>query len=764
MRVVKRDGSLQELQMTKVQRAIAAAFADRGGVIGVNVAPLTHNVMNRLLASEEVEPYSIELISDLIEAELFSSGHDDVARSFVRYRLEREALRAKRLIPDPDAISEYIHVGKYARYREEWGRRELFNETIDRDEQMHVRRWPHLEAEIKRVFGFVRRKETMPSMRSMQFGGKAIEKHNARTYNCSFTHIDRWRAFQEAFFLLLCGCGVGYSVQWRHIEKLSELQRIDRKKVLHWTVADSIEGWADALGTLIDSYTVDPLHRYVEFDYSQIRPEGTPLKTSGGLAPGHLPLKEALEQVRLILDAAQGRKLRPLEAHDILCFVAEAVLAGGIRRSSLISIFSAHDTEMLYCKARGQFRPAEGNDPGLNSHRQMANNSAALLRGKTDRALFERIIRVAQENYGDPGFYWTDNLDYGPNPCGEIGMWPVLWEECGCDEHTAKVDCSKCNGTGSLRRSGFSFCNLTEVNCAVSMDAAHLLDQIRAAAFVGTLQAAYTQFEYLGEITEKIVRRDALLGVGLTGIMDNRELVLDPVVLRMGASVAVAENKRVAKLIGIRPAARVTTVKPSGTASLELGAVGSGIHPRWARRYIQRVTANENEPQAIEFRRVNPHMVEVKPNGDWCLLFPIQAPDHAVTVKEMPALEFMDAVFMVYENWICGGTADASRAPGLTHNVSCTVTVRDGELEEVVDRIWENQERIAAMSFVPYLIDQKFRYAPRQAIVSEADEALWNNLIRLYKPVEWGNFKEERDTTTHGMEPACSGGVCEVQF
>jgi len=732
VRVLKRDGSLQTLEIAKVQRAMLMAFqsvAERPDVM-----PLVHRVMAQLVGRNE--PYSVEMLADLIEEELVNAGHTHVARRYMRYRIKRAAARARRLVPDPRAISEYIHVAKYGRYQATLGRRELHHETVDRSRSMHIKRWPHLEEEIYTAFKPVYKREGMPSMRSMQFGGAAIEKNNERIYNCAGLHISRWRAFQETFYLLLCGCGVGYSVQWQHVEQLTELGHITRN-VQHHTIADTIEGWATALGVLITSY-VRSLG-YVEFNYSKIRGEGEPLITSGGKAPGHLDLKKCLEAVRAILDRAAGRKLRPIECHDILCHAALAVLSGGIRRSSLLSLFSVEDTEMMYAKARGNFRYASGADPGHNAQREMANNSAALLRNSVTQKTFSRIIRVAQEN-GDPGFYFTANLDYIPNPCGEIGMWPMHREAVTLE-------------------SGVSFCNLTEVNCAVMRDEEHLLATIRAMAAIGTFQAAYTCFNYLEPVSEAIVKREALLGVGLTGIMDNKELMLDAGVLQRAARAAVEENARVSLLIGIRRAARVTTVKPSGTASLALGGVSSGIHPRWSRRYIQRITANPIEPIAQHFKKMNPHMVEIAPNGDLKIMFPIQAADGAVTVKEQSAQEFMDAVFLVYKNWILPGVARGDSAPGLTHNVSCTVIVREGELDAVIERVWSQRDNIAAMTFAPYLIDQKFRYAPRQAI---RDEGLWNKLIELYKPIDWSKFREETDTTCLTSEPACSGGTCEI--
>ena len=750
MLVQKRDGSFQELQISKIQRVLLMAF--QGSSERPDVMPLVHRVMGMMVSLEE--PVDVERVSDTVESVLAAAGWVDVARAFMRHRLERDRVRAERLSPDKDAISDYIHVGKYARYVKE--RRELPDETIRRDEDMHIARWPELEGEIRSSFSYVYEKMGVPSMRSMQFGGEAILRDNARIYNCSFGHLSRWRAFQEMFYLLLCGCGVGYSVQWQHVEKLSELVRVDHKNVCHYTIDDSIKGWADSLGYLLESYRVGC---YVEFDYSQIRAEGELLITSGGRAPGHLPLKKCLEAVRHVLNSAQGRKLRPLEAHDIMCHMALAVLAGGIRRSAMIALFSPEDTEMIYAKASGNFRPAgAGGDPGHNAQREMANNSACLLRETAVRETFVRLLRVANENYGCPGFFFTDNLDYGPNPCGEIGMWPMIgW--C-CNEYCSPAQQHKC-GEVPEKIAGISFCNLTEVNCAASRNEDDLLDSIKAMTTVGTLQAAYTSFPYLGEVTEAIVKRESLLGVSLTGIMDNRELVLDAGRLRRAADVAITENVRMSKLLGINPAARVTTVKPSGTASLWLGGVGSGIHPRWARRYFQRVTANSLEPQAVYFKKINPHMIEVKPNGDWCIVFPIESSDNAVTVKDWNAMEFLDAVFLVYENWILGGTAIRDSAPGLTHNVSCTVTVKDTEVEDVIERIWKERHRVAAMSFAPYLIDQKFAFAPRQAITVE-NEARWNHLISLYKKIDWSLFREENDTTSLSSEAACAGGVCEL--
>lgn len=759
VRVKKRDGSYQELRMSKIQRGLLMAF--QGGREQPDVMPLVHRVLDRVRGM--VDPVSIERVSDTVEETLAEAGHTAVARRYMKYRLRRAVARAERLKPDAAAVPGYIQAAKYARHLVGESRRENKTETTERVFEMHATRAPDQQGltELREAMDVVHAGNGAPSMRSCQFAGEALLRDNARMYNCSFTHINRWRVFQEVFYLLLCGCGVGYSVQWRHVDQLGELGYVDKRKVCHYVIDDDIRGWSDALGFLIECYTQTGC--YPEFSYHKIRDEGELLHTSGGRAPGHLELKRALEAVRSVLDRAQGRALRPLECHDIICHLAEAVLSGGIRRSALISLFSPEDTEMLYCKTKGIFRPQSGGDPGLNAQREMANNSACLLREATSKTMLERIVRVAQGNFGCPGFYWTVNLDYGPNPCGEIGMWPAIrWcEECGTYGHPGVFECD-CGSLATVLRSGWSFCNLTEVNC-VGASRAELIRRVVAMAHIGTYQATYTSFEYLGSVSEEICRREALLGVGLTGIMDNPGVALCPGVLRECAAAAVAENKRLAARLGINPAARVTTVKPSGTASLWMGGVGSGIHPRWSRRYIQRITANPNEPPAAWFKAMNPHMVEVTPSGDWKLMFPIQCEDGAVTVKEQGWSEFMDAVFIVYENWIVPGTADETSAPGLTHNVSCTVTIRDGELDQVVERIWRERERVCAMSFAPYLVDQKFRYAPRQAVRAE-DEGLWDRLIRLYKPVDWGGLLELADGTTLMSEGGCMGGACEVKI
>jgi ribonucleoside-diphosphate reductase alpha chain len=395
----------------------------------------------------------------------------------------------------------------------------------------------------------------------------------------------------------------------------------------------------------------------------------------------------------------------------------------------------------------------------------MSNNSAACFRGKTTREEFERLFDLSVASWGDPGIYWTVDPDYGTNPCGEIGLNPTITVDdlrALVHEEDAELLGMTLSTDGSERMTGWSFCNLCEVNVAACRNPFEFFEACRAAAFIGTLQAGYTKFPYLGPVTEAIARREALLGIGMTGIMDNPAVGLNPGVLRKGAEIAVLTNKETAERIGIRQAARVTTVKPSGTASLELGCIGSGIHPHHARRYFRRITANPLEPVANYLYASNPHMFQVKPNGDWCITFPVAAPDGAITVKDQKATDFLDAVFLVYENWIKPGLARPESSPGLTHNVSATVTAWEQEFPLVRERLWVERERYNAISFAHAGSDKGIPFMPREEVVTDADWALWELLLGAYTPVDYTGLIETEDMTATNMEAACAGGACDV--
>lgn len=732
----KRDGSTEPFEIRKIKRAMLGALSDASG------GPASDPSKALVLAIQKIRAWKMDVlrVDDLhrcsIES-LYEVGLPEASVAYEQYMLQRRQTRQLRLRPDKNALSEYIHASKYGKWLPGPKRSETFEETVERSTLMHVERWPEHEELIKWAFGLVHEKRVLPSMRSMQFAGAAIKKHNARLYNCCFTLIDRPRVFGEILYLLLCGCGVGFSVQMCHIKKLPRLapRRSGKQTVKHHKVADTIQGWGIAVNELVASY----MHGYwTEFDYSLIRPEGSSL-SSGGLAPGHLPLREAIEKIRVILELSRDRQLRPIECHDIVCLLATAVLAGGIRRSSLLSLFSMVDSEMMRAKAQDQFQYG-----GLNGHRAMANNSVRLSRTNMHRDTFDRVmVENIESASGEPGFFFSDNQNYGPNPCGEIGLNPIA-----------------ANGS-----TGFGFCNLTEVNCAVAKNVDELVDAVKAATLIGTMQTAYTDFGWLDKhlpISKSIAEREALLGVGLTGVMDSPELALDEGILARLSSMVVSINKKFAPKFGVKQAARATTIKPSGTASLLLGGVGSGCHAHHARRYFRRVMADCNEPAALVFRAANPHMVEEMPNGNLSLCFPVEAPSSATILRDMSAADQLEVITRLYKHWVVKGTARPDSSPGLTHAVSCTVVYQKGEEEKMVNAIWNRRNEIASMALMRAEAELKVPFLPREEVKTKEDEDRWRQLISKYKPIDWLASLVEDTRPTSARAAACEGDKCEL--
>ena len=640
-----------------------------------------------------------------------------------------------------ELLRDYIVTSKYARHNAEAHRRETLNEIVDRVEEMHAKRWPEYAEEIRKAFFLVRDLRVMPSMRSMQFAGPSIESNHTRMYNCSATAMNRPRAFAELFYCLLCGTGTGFSVQRQHVGELPSVKRMfgvdDVSTKRRWEIQDSIEGWADAIDKLVgsalnlhDSETVFiPIH----FDFSKIRPKGSPLHTSGGFAPGPEPLRKAIENVRSILIGAAGRQLRPIEVYDICMFLSQAVLSGGIRRSASVCLFSPEDVEMCVAKTGDWFK--------TSPQRSFSNNSAVFNRQDNDRDGFHDCIVQARQ-FGEPGFFFTNNPDYLSNPCMEIGLHPFLEGE-----------------------PGWQMCNLTTVNGAKCADETEFREAIKVAAFIGTLQAAYTDFPYLGSVTEQITRRESLLGVSIAGFMDRPGLLLDPKVLERGAELAKWTNWFWAERLGISAAARVTTVKPDGTVALVLGSA-SGIHPHHAERYFRRVQVNRSEGPYQHFRRVNAFMTEKSvyaPDTDDIVTFALEAPEGAKLRKDIIASDFLRQVKLVYDNWVLPGTASQKHSPGLTHNVSNTVTIASELGWTLVEQyIWDHRNSFAGVSLLGADGDKKYAQAPREEVTSVLDRKVWQEIQDHAEPVDYADMTELRDTTNHELEPACAGGVCEI--
>lgn len=742
----KRDGTTtQGFDIAKIEKAVACAWKE---CFGSADEAVLNRIVQSVLTTIPDGVVDVETVQDAVEVALMRHGYFVVAKAYILYRQKRaeaRALRGKK--PDPKAVSDYIHASKYARYRPELGRREVYAETVARVEEMHIGRFPEFRSEIEWAFDLVRQQKVLPSMRSLQFAGRSILQQNNRMFNCSYGLIDRLDAFSEAMFLLLCGCGVGYSVQFEHVDKLPPIGYVDGKKIRHHVVADSIEGWADALKALVHSYQ-DGV--YLEVSYHAIRPAGSPLKTSGGRAPGHMKLKESIERVRKVLDGAQGRKLRPIEAHRVLCHAADAVLSGGIRRSAMIALFSLDDSEMMNCKTGNWFTK----EPWFSN----ANNSVSLKRDDVKKKQFRRIFEMTKQ-FGEPGFYFTSDHDVGCNPCGEISLNPKLVVD---DELKSRMEAKGVVLEVGQTFTGWAFCNLCEINAAKFTSLSDFTEAAKAATIIGTLQASYTKMPYLGWVSEEIADREALLGISMTGMLDVPAIACNPEYQRQVATKIKEWNADYAARLGIRPAARTTCIKPAGTTSLALGCVASGHHAHHARRYIRRVTADELEFVFQAFKATNPGLCVRKPDGKFVIEFPVEAPASAIVKSDLDAIKFLDMVKSTQQNWVVPGTAHDTYSPGLTHNVSNTVQVRPDEWESVADYLWDNREYLTGVSLLPNSADKDFAFAPNEEIQTEADEARWNAILANYKPVDYAALVESTDETTLAGELACAGGVCEV--
>ena len=623
-------------------------------------------------------------------------------------------------------LQNYTFVSKYARWIPEKNRRETWKEAVERVKNMMHTMYADkgISDEINWAYDMMYKKKILGSQRGLQFGGEPILKRHAKIYNCTSSYCDRLRFFQECFWLLLCGSGTGFSVQKHHVAKLPTLEHeVENGEGTKYVIEDSIEGWADALGVLLSSYFSKPIEEfkmykntYVVFDYSNIRPKGSDLSSGVGKAPGFEPLANGLEKIRTLLDCciANGqKKLRPIDAYDIIMHSSDAVLSGGVRRSASLALFSADDEEMAKAKT--------GNWYIDNPQRARSNNSALLLKDETTFEQFQTLMESVKE-FGEPGFIWSDSTEMTFNPCVEVGMWPV-------DEETGK--------------SGWQGCNLSTINCSSIEDENDFYDRCKAAAIIGTLQAGFTKLDYLGETSCKIFQREALLGVSLTGIMEKHDLVLSEKVLKAGAKIAVDTNKEMSKKIGINQAARVTCLKPEGTSSSMLGT-SSGIHPHHAKRYIRHVQANILEAPYQHFKNYNPQACEKSRwsanDTDEVIKFPIEVPDGAKLKNQLPAVDMLEIVKDTQKNWVYSGkNKSLCTQEYLNHNVSNTVTVKPDEWYDVTKYIYNNRKYFAGISLIPQSGDKDYPQAPfttvytsREIVKEYGDAALWcSGLIEL---------------------------------
>ena len=611
-----------------------------------------------------------------------------------------------------EILSDLVVYNKYAKYVPKKQRRETWDELVTRNKEMHQEKFPQLKEEIEEVYKMVYNKKILPSMRSLQFAGKPIAINNSRIFNCSFLPIDDFRAFSEIMFLLLSGCGVGFSVQQHHIDTLPEIRKATKEK--RFLIGDSIEGWSDSVRALMKAY-LGKSQTMPIFDFRDIRPKGAELITVGGKAPGPEPLKECLFQIQKVLDRKKdGEQLTPIEAHDIICHIADAVLSGGIRRAALISLFDLHDNEMLMCKHNSWWE--------LNPQRGRANNSAVVIRHKVRKNdFFELWGKIVASNSGEPGVYFSNDKEWGTNPCCEIALRP------------------------------FQFCNLTEINVSNVTSQEDLNERVRAGAFLGTLQAAYTDFHYLRDIWKRTTEKDALVGVGMTGIASGAVLNLN---LEEAAKEAKKTNEEIAKLIGINKAARVTTVKPSGTSSLVLGT-SSGIHAWHNDYYVRRMRLGKNESLYKYLIQNHPELLEddfFKPTIQAIISVPQKSPEGAIYRTES-ALDLLERTKKFNLEWVKGGHRKGSN----TNNVSATISVKPDEWESVGKWMWKNKNTFNGLAVLPY-DNGSYTQAPFEDITEEKFLEMESHLNKI----NLGQIVEITDETDLKDQAACAGGACEI--
>ena len=624
-----------------------------------------------------------------------------------------------------DQYQQFIHKSRYARWLPEQKRRETWAETVNRYVAFWVDRGQLDQKTSTKMFDAIHNMEVMPSMRCMMTAGDALAKDNVAGFNCSYLAIDSPRSFDELMYVLMCGTGVGFSVERNFITKLPEVAETFHKTDSVIVVSDSKIGWASAFRELIAMLYAGKIPTW---DMSRVRPAGARLKTFGGRASGHEPLLDLFNFCVEIFQKAAGRKLTSIECHDVVCKIADIVVVGGVRRSALISLSNLSDQRMAKAKS-GDWWRHEG-------HRRLANNSVAY----TEKPDFESFLGEMQNMYeskaGERGIFSRiaaqkiaarngrrdPDQDFGTNPCSEI-----------------------------ILRSN-QFCNLSEIVVRPDDTLASLKKKAEMAAIIGTLQATLTDFRYLRNCWKKNTEEEALLGVSMTGIMDHYLLSKGESKdlskwLEEVRDVAVDTNKKWAEKLGINQSAAITCVKPSGTVS-QLVDSASGIHPRFSKHYIRRVRSDHKDPLAVFMAQSGfPVEQDVMSPTSSVFSFPIKAPESSVTVKQVGAMQQLE-LWKAYQNHWC------------EHKPSITVYYTDDEFLQVAQWIWENFDLCSGISLLPYS-DHVYQQAPYEDIDAEKYDEL---VASMPQGVDWDDLEkyEEEDNTTGSQELACVGGACEI--
>lgn len=620
--------------------------------------------------------------------------------------------KGKKFLSDLKLYSDYF------KWKEELGRYENWEEACEDIVNGHRIKYTNynesLEIYLKSVVESMKEQSVLASQRNLQYRYSEIMKHNTRMFNCTSTHIARNRVFQEIFYLGLSGCGVGGGLLIPFVNNLSEIKKRNKGTKTH-IISDSIEGWADSLGVLLSSYFVDeqPFPEFsgyeVKFDYSQIREKGSFI--SGGFkAPGHEGLKQSLEKIEQLLEKwieKEGNKIRPILAFDIICHASDAVLSGGVRRSALNMIVDPNDNEMIHAKT--------GNWRVDNPHRARSNNSVILLRNEVTKEQFDYLVKL-NDGANDIGFVFANSWFDMFNPCFEIAKLPIFDNVDFSKIHYDDIENYVRN---NKHKFGIQGCNLNEINAEKCTTKEKFFKACKDAAVLGTLQAGYTSFPYLGETSQKIFEREALLGISITGWMNNPSL-FDADLLNEGAEIVKKINKEVAEIIEINQAARTTCVKPSGNASVVLGTA-SGIHPEHSEKYFRIMQLNKESNTAKWLTENMPFLLEESvwstTKSDYVVFVPVENPKKGLFKRDMKGIKHLELIKLVQQNWVNAGTNPEKCVYNpINHNTSCTVIIDDKDA--IINYIWDNREDFTAVSFMSDYGDKDFNQAPFTSVLN----------------------------------------------
>ncbi|MCP4362141.1 MAG: recombinase [Chloroflexi bacterium] len=731
--IVKRDGRIVPFDQQLIQNALKKCFTSRGEEPRTPLNEITHQVVNVVAAKFDLP--TVEGVQDIVEMVLQAAGEYEAAKHYILYRAEHAKMRVKRpVLPEvreafaesdryfPTQLQKFQFYDKYSRFNYDLGRRETWVETVNRavDFLRELSDFRLPDNVYDRIRQGILDMKVMPSMRLLAMAGPAARRNNIAIYNCSYMPVDSIDSFVEALIISMSGCGVGFSVERQYVEQFPRIVRQSGKPAPTHVVADTSEGWADAVRVGLNAW----FHgQDVKFDYSEVRSAGMPLRVKGGRASGPEPLRQMMDFARSRILARQGGFLRSLDAHDIMCAVGNAAVSGGVRRTAMISLFDYDDLDMAHCK--------DGDFWRNNSQRWNANNSAVWPSRELTQAEITRfVLDMVESGRGEPGIFnrraAINNrperrtlAEFGTNPCGEILLRPS------------------------------QFCNLTSAIARADDTYEALHEKVELAAIIGTIQSMATYFPGLRPEWQKNCMEERLLGVDLNGQMDS-PAAQDPTNQEKLQAVAVETNRLYADMLGINQSASVTCVKPSGNSS-QLVNSSSGLHARWAPYYIRNVRVGAHSPV---YKVLNDAGVPMDPeNGQtrenattWVVHFPVSAPDTAVTRNERSALEQCDF-------WL------QNKLHYTEHNPSVTITYTPDEVLDIIRWVWKNQDRIGGMAFLP-TFDAQYDQMPYTEI--DADE--YAQLAVKFPEIDFSKIYryEEEDLTTAAQEFACLAGGCDI--